>query len=251
MMIHSKRTGKEDCIFQENSDYSSFVFLLLFCFFYNIQNNETTFNAVRQQNVTCNRTDFVKKPHWSSSPVFFLFILYNPTFISLQGLVCIDTEWLKKKKKKRKKKKIYIRVGILLSDCRAPFTLSWSSFSAFYYRHCLSFPKASATSQPRDKMADKINTDRKRISAGGRRQQGKLSGLARTFHLVLKEAGVFDAAAPVADGIRALGCESERTVFVFFSLLARYGGPCQYHDPPFFFLCAYLCWAGVFPQTTG
>lgn len=78
-MIHSKRTEEEDCIFQENLDYSS---CFCFCFFYNIQNNKTTFNAVRQQNVTCNRTDFVKKPHWSSSPVFFLFILYNPTFIS-------------------------------------------------------------------------------------------------------------------------------------------------------------------------
>lgn len=45
-----KKEEEEDCTFPEN------IGLHVFCI---TQNNKTTFNAVRQKNGTCKRTDFI------------------------------------------------------------------------------------------------------------------------------------------------------------------------------------------------
>lgn len=100
------------------------VVCLFVCF--NIQNNKTTFNAVRQKNVTCNRTDLLKS-HTGLACRCLSFHSVQPSV----HLVKASYPLTQNGSKERGKKKIH--VGILLSDCRAPFTLSRSSFPVFYY----------------------------------------------------------------------------------------------------------------------
>lgn len=167
----------------------------------------------------------------------FLFPYCTILHSSLWGLISIDTEWLKKKEKKE------IHVWNPFSDCRAPFTLSWSSISVFYYRYCLSFPKTSTTSQLRDKMVDNINTDRKRIPAG--------RGAKRKLTVSVDFSGsIFNSLKGSMCVWSDCTCRWQDTALCVKVSTFRSHGMADPANAEIPFLCVYLCWC-VFSQMTG